>query len=358
MDLYAVILAGGIGSRFWPLSREKTPKQFLPIISEKSMIEETVQRLRPLFPEPNILIVSNAEQAKTIKDLLPYLLEDNMIVEPEGKNTAPSLMLATASIYLSNPSAVLAILPADHLIAHPEIFLKKLEAGGQLASQNQELITFGIPPSSPATGYGYIRFSKDDSIKIGNEDFYSVLEFKEKPDYNQAQQFLKEGNYYWNSGMFLWRAQTFASKLEEHAPTLYPYWLKILQALREKDTSGISEVFKEIPSISIDYALLEKALGVRMCIGHFGWSDVGSWSALGEIWDKDERGNAFRGNILPLDVDNCLIYNPGKLTALVGVQDIIVVNTENALLVCHRDSDQKVKDIVAALKGKNQKDYL
>jgi len=358
MDFFAVIMAGGVGSRFWPLSREKTPKQFLPIISEKSMIEETVQRLTPLFPESNILTISNAAQAQTIKALFPNLLEDNILIEPQGKNTAPSLLLATASIYLNNPSAVLAVLPADHLITDPETFLRKLTAGAHLASQNSELITFGIPPTSPATGYGYIRFSRNKPKHVQNENFYSVQEFKEKPDYEQAVHFLKEGTYFWNSGMFLWQAKTFAQKLEQHSPSMYTYWLKILEALKKKDLHGIANIFAEIPAISIDYALMEKASEVRMCEGSFGWSDVGSWSALSEIWNKDECGNTHRGIPLPLNAHNCLIYNPGKLTALIDVQDIIVVNTDDALLVCHKDSDQKVKELVNTLKKKNKKELL
>ena len=358
MDFFAVIMAGGVGSRFWPLSREKTPKQFLPIISDKSMIEETVQRLIPLFPESKILTISNAAQAQTIKSLLPNLLEENILVEPQGKNTAPSLLLATASIYLDNPSAVLAVLPADHLITDPETFLKKLTAGALLASQSPELITFGIPPTLPATGYGYIQFSQDNPTSVQNEKFFSVQEFKEKPDYEQAVHFLKEGNYFWNSGMFLWQAKTFAQKLEQHAPSMYSYWLNILEALEKKDSRSLSDIFAEIPSISIDYALMEKASGVRMCEGNFGWSDVGSWSALSEIWERDDQANTHRGQHLSFNAHNCFVYNPDKFTALIDVQDIIVVNTDDSLLVCHKDSDQKVKELVDTLKKKNQKDYL
>lgn len=358
MEFFAVILSGGVGSRFWPVSREKTPKQFLPIISEKSMIEETVQRLTPLFPETNILTISNAAQAQTIKTLLPNLLEDNILIEPQGKNTAPSLLLATARVYLNNPSTVIAVLPADHLITDPKAFLKKLKAGAQLASQNTELITFGIPPTSPATGYGYIQFSKDQPKCVQNEHFYAVQQFKEKPDYEQAVNFLKEGTYFWNSGMFLWQAKTFAQKLELHSPAMYTYWLKILTALKEKDIHGITDIFEDIPAISIDYALMEKASGVRMCEGNFGWSDVGSWSALGEIWKKDKHANACRGQHLSLHSQNNMIYNPEKFTALIGIQDIIVVNTDDALLVCHKDFDQKVKEVVTSLKNKNQDELL
>jgi len=259
---------------------------------------------------------------------------------------------------LINPSAVIAVLPADHLITDPELFLKKLEAGALLASQNSELITFGIPPTSPATGYGYIQFSTDKPLRIRDENFYSVQEFKEKPNFEQAVLFLKEGTYFWNSGMFLWQVKTFVKKLELYSPSMYTYWLQILEALTEKNLLAVSDIFEEIPAISIDYALMENASGVRMCEGNFGWSDVGSWTALSEIWEKDKHANAFRGQPLSLGTRNCMVFSPDKLTALVGLKDIIVVNTDDALLVCHKDFDQKVKEIVETLKKNKQEEFL
>lgn len=358
MEFFAVIMAGGAGTRFWPLSRKKTPKQFLPIISEKTMIEETVERLIPLIPESRILTISNADQAHSIKKLLPSFAEKNILIEPIGKNTAPSLLLATAKVYLENPEAVVAALPADHLITNPTLFLKKLEAGAEAASRESTLITFGIPPTGPATGYGYIQFSKENSLRIHGEDFYSVQEFKEKPDQELALQFLKEGNYYWNSGMFLWQAETFASKIEQHAPLMHEYWIKICDALKSQRRDRMIQIFKDIPSISIDYALMERAKEVRMCEGNFGWSDVGSWAALGEIWDSDGQGNACRGDSILIETHNCQVYNPEKLTALIGIKDVIVINSGDALLLCHKDLDQKVKDVVDHLKKKDKEEFL
>lgn len=358
MDFRAVIMAGGSGTRFWPLSREKRPKQFLPIISEKTMIEETVDRLTPLIPLDKIFTIANRQKTETIRSLLAGLPEANLLIEPLGKNTAPSLILATARIHLENPEAVVAALPADHLISEPSVLLKKLEAGALAAFKEESLITFGIPPSYPTTGYGYIQFLKDNPFRIKEEDFYEVQEFKEKPDFDKAKNFLAQGNYFWNSGMFIWKSSVFSQKLEQYAPEMYIYWGRILKALKEDDEAQIHATFDDIPSISIDYALMEKAKGVLMGEGNFGWSDVGAWSSLLDIWPLDEKGNALRGENIVSDSETCLLYNPQKLTALIGVKDLVVVDTEDALLICHKDSDQKVKDIVETLKKKHKKEYL
>jgi mannose-1-phosphate guanylyltransferase len=358
MNLYAIIMAGGIGTRFWPLSRKKSPKQFLPIISKATMIEETINRLLPLIPAQNITTIANAEQSQTIKSLFSEIPEDNILIEPQGKNTAPSLLLATAKIFLLNPDAVCAALPADHLIADAPLFLKKLEAGAEAADKGDSLITFGIPPTFPSTGYGYIQFAKEDPQQVQGENFYSVQEFKEKPDYEQAKAFCDAGNYSWNSGMFLWKAEVFAQKLEQHAPDWFLSWQRMCRALEDRDETQLSSIFEEISSTSIDYALMEKAKGVLMCEGNFGWSDVGAWSSLADIWVKDQNKNAVRGEAILLESEDCLVYNPEKLTALVGVKDIIVVNTPDALLICRKDQDQKVKDVVGELKKKGRTEYL
>jgi mannose-1-phosphate guanylyltransferase len=358
MDIRAVIMAGGAGTRFWPLSREKKPKQFLSIVSEKTMIEETIDRLGDKVPSNNIYTIASFEQTQVIRSLLPDLPEENLIVEPQGKNTAPSLMLATARIYLQDPQAVLAALPADHLIKDAPLFLNKLEAAAAAAAQGENLITFGIPPAHPETGYGYIRFSPEKPFHFLDEPFFPVHEFKEKPEYEQAKNFLEKGNYFWNSGMFLWRADTFVQKLEKYSPSMFIYWQKIIRALENKEKDRLASIFDEIPSISIDYALLEKAAGVLMGRGNFGWSDVGSWSSLADLWPKDEDGNALKGESIILDSKNCLLYNPHKLTALIGVKDIIVVDTENALLITQKNMDQKVKEVVNKIKQKGKLNYL
>lgn len=358
MDLYPVIMAGGVGTRFWPLSRRSRPKQFLPIVSERTMVEETVFRLLPEVPISNIYTIANPGQSQAIRDLIPGLPEGNLLVEPQGKNTAPSLLLASATIYLKNRDAVVAALPADHLIQDTRRFLKKLVAAAHAAAQGPHLVTFGIPPAFPATGYGYIQFSQDRSQDIDGEAFFKVQAFKEKPDQETAAAFLKAGNYAWNSGMFVWRASVFAEKLDQYAPGMFAYWTQILEALRDGDGTRIASIFAEIPSLSIDYALMEKAQGVLMARGDFGWSDVGAWSALADILPGDKAGNTVRGKAMILDSEGCLVYNPKKFTALVGVKDLIVVDTPDVLLICRKDQDQRVKDIVAEIQKKGENDYL
>lgn len=354
----AVIMAGGSGTRFWPLSRKSRPKQFLPIVGRKTMLEETVDRLSPLIPWRDVYAVANLEQTKTIRAVLPAWPRENLLVEPLGKNTAPSLILATAKIYLQDPRAVVAALPADHLIRDPALFRKKLRAGAAAASRGETIVTLGIPPSHPATGYGYICFDKERTRKVSGESFFAVREFKEKPNARLARLFLKKGNYYWNSGMFLWRADVFARVLEKYAPSLYPFWGKILEALRRGNKQAIATTFRQMPSISIDYALMEKAEGVLVCEGNFGWSDVGAWSSLAQVWNQDEMGNASKGEYIALEAQNCLIYNPESLTALVGVKDLIIVNTEDGLLICPKSQDQKVREIIEVIKKTARTNYL
>jgi mannose-1-phosphate guanylyltransferase len=358
VDLHAVIIAGGKGTRFWPLSRARMPKQFLPIASSRTMLEETVRRILPLVPPKKILTVANAAQTKIIARLLPRFPKGNLLVEPAGRNTGPSLLLAMARIFLKNPDAVVAVLPADHVITDIPTFLKKMEAAAAAAASEEALIIFGVPPTFPSSGFGYIHCRKENFRNILNEKFFEVASFKEKPSYDQALEFIREGNHFWNSGMFIWRAGVFARKMENCAPDFHEYWLKVLDAVKSKSKEKLEAVFKEIPAISIDYALMEKARGVLACEGNFGWSDVGAWSALAGIWDTDAEGNAVVGESVILDCRNAICYNPGKLTALLGVEDLIVINTKDVLLVCRKDQDQRVKEILEILTKKGKGEFL
>jgi mannose-1-phosphate guanylyltransferase len=348
-DIRVVIMAGGSGTRFWPLSRKRSPKQFLPITSSRTMIEETVRRVLPLVPRTKIHTVANADQTRTIRRLLLRIPERNFLVEPQGRNTAPSLILATAWVYLQNPEAVVAVLPSDHLIADPEAFLKRFEAAATAAAVEDALVTFGVRPTFPSTGFGYIRFHRDKARRISGDAFYDVASFHEKPSLETALEFLKSGNYFWNSGMFLWRADVFARKLDLYAPEFSAFWTRMLDALRSKSKTALATLFAEIPATSIDYALMERAKGVLVTEGDFGWSDVGAWSALSDIWEKDGAGNAIKGDPVVLDSENVICYSPGKVAALVGVKDLIVVDTKDALLICRKDQDQRVKEILDIL---------
>jgi mannose-1-phosphate guanylyltransferase len=358
LDIRVVIMAGGSGTRFWPLSRANRPKQFLPVTGRRSMLEETVERLRPLVPPGNIYTVADAAKTRTIVRLLPRLHSRNLIVEPEGRNTAPSLVLAAARIHAENPAAVIVVLPSDHLIRDVPVFLRQLEAGCRTADARRALVTFGIPPAFPSTGYGYIRASEKPAGRSGGFYFHDVASFEEKPPLKKARKFIRAKNYTWNSGMFIWRADVFALKLKTHAPDYAVGWDRLLAAFGKGSLRAAASAFKSLPAKSIDYALMEKASGVLVFPARFGWSDVGSWSSLLNVWPRDARGNAARGGVFAAESSGNLVYNPGRLTALIGVENLIVVNTEDALLVCRRDMDQRVKDVIEELKRRKNKPLL
>jgi mannose-1-phosphate guanylyltransferase len=360
IDIRAVIMAGGSGTRFWPLSRKRRPKQFLPIVGSRSMLEETAERIRPLIPRARIYTVANAAQTKVISRLLPRIPKDNLIVEPRARNTAPSLLLATARVYRRNPRAVVAVLPSDHLIADAPAFLKTLQAAAAAALRTKALVTFGIPPTFPSTGYGYIHFRRDGARTIGGEAFHPVESFREKPDAATAAKFLRSGDYFWNSGMFVWRADAFADALARHAPALRIFWDHILESLGAGPAGKrrLAAVFDEVPSISVDYALMEKAEDVLVAKGDFGWSDVGAWSSLADIWPADGAGNAAKGEVAAVDSGGTICYNPGRLTALIGVRDLVIVNAGDALLVCRKDQDQRVREIIELLSKKGRAELI
>ncbi len=354
----AVILAGGRGTRFWPLGREGRPKQFLPIAGRRTMVEDTVARLRPLVPAARTLLVADAGQSRTLRRLFPRLPRASFVVEPLARNTAPSVMLATARVWLEDPSAVVAVLPADHLVRKPAEFRRKLRAAAAFAASGQSFVTFGVRPTYPATGYGYIRFDRRGAVRAGGEAFSPVRAFREKPERKAAEKLIAAGNCAWNAGMFVWRADAFAAKLERYAPELRPAWSGMVDALRRRDGAALRRVFERVPAVSIDYALMEKARGVFVCEGDFGWSDVGAWSSLFGVWPADGAGNVSRGDVLAIDAERCLVYNPGRLTALVGVRDLVVVEAGGALLVCPAGQDQRVRDVVAAVRKGKKRRYL
>ncbi len=356
--LNAVIMAGGSGTRFWPLSRKRSPKQFLPIAGRRTMIEETFFRVRPLVPPSRVFTIANAAQSRTIRRLLPALPAANTLVEPRGRNTAASLILATAHVFLRNPEAVVAVLASDHIITDAPLFLKKLAAAAEAAASTESLVTFGVRPTYPSTGYGYIQFSREGGREVAGEPFFPVLAFREKPSLETAAGFLKSGDYVWNSGMFLWRASVFARALERDSPEFFVFWRRTLEALQKRSKASLAKIFDEIPALSIDYALMEKAKGTIVCAGDFGWSDVGAWSALADLWPRDGQDNARRGEVLAVESRGNVVYNPGRLTALVGVDDLVVVQTKDALLICRKERDQDVKKVLDLLANSGKTEYL
>ncbi len=347
MDLYAVIMAGGIGARFWPRSKKRSPKQLLKIIGEQTMIQETFSRINGLVPKENILIVTNEIQKPGIVEQLPEIPPENIIVEPFGRNTAACIGLASVIIQRRSPDAVTFIMPSDHIIRDNERFIDTLKKAAQFSYENQALVTIGIQPTKPETGYGYIQIDEDS----GKNNVFKVLTFAEKPNYATAVSFIKSGDFFWNSGMFIWKIDTIMSEINRFMPDLYEGLIEIQNNLENTAFQNIlSDIYGKLRSISIDYGIMEKSERVFLVKGQFTWSDVGSWEAVYEISEKDQDGNVKVGSIYTDMALDSYIYSPDKFTAVIGLDNIIVINTSNALLICKRDKAQDVKNVIDFLK--------
>jgi mannose-1-phosphate guanylyltransferase len=338
---HAVIMAGGIGSRFWPLSRNQRPKQFLDILGTgHTLIQMTYDRLSQFIPKENIWVVSHVDYFDLIKVQLPGIDNSNILLEPMRKNTAPCLMYAASAISKRNPDALMFVAPSDHLIVNEALFISDvLSAFSFIENQEKHLLTFGIQASRPDTGYGYIHFSPDNSLQ---SEIYPVNQFVEKPDHNTALVYLQSGNFVWNSGMFLWSCKTFLSEMSNHSNILY-------QQFEHFDlNSNVLAIYNQCDSISIDYALMEKTDKAVVKTVDFGWSDLGTWGSLYQLKSHDDSQNSINGTLIHIDeTSNCIIENSGKqLIAIQGLEDFIVVNTEDVLLICQKSSEQKIKDLV------------
>jgi mannose-1-phosphate guanylyltransferase len=356
--MFAVIMAGGKGSRFWPRSRDKMPKHLLDIQGERTIIRETVDRIRPLVPPERTLVVTGRSHAAELIRQLPEIPAENIIIEPVGRNTAPCIGLAALHIQKRVPDAVMLVLPSDHRIDDEIAFRRVLDAAGKVAAEGNSLVTIGIRPTGPETGYGYIE--QGDSFPAdGDGEILRVRSIREKPPLDQAREFLRQGRFLWNSGMFVWKASTILGAIERFLPELHAGLMQIREALgTEREEEIVGEVYSAQKAVSIDYGVMEKAEDVLVVPGDFGWSDLGSWDALWEVSGKDENGNAVRGDFVGIDAGNSLVHSPGKLVALVGVRDLLVVETNDALLICRRGRSQDVRKIVEALEKDNKKEYL
>jgi mannose-1-phosphate guanylyltransferase len=356
--MYAVIMAGGVGTRFWPRSRFKRPKQLLKILDEQTMLQATVSRLDRLISEDRIYIVSTEPQIEEIRKQLPFLRSENLLFEPKGKNTAPCIGLAATILKHRDPDAVMAVLPADHRIKNENQFRKVLSTAGVTASKRDCLVTIGINPTYPSTGYGYIQVNgKVD--EINDIDVFKVKTFAEKPDLTTAHRFLKSGDFLWNSGMFVWKVNVILKEIEESLPELYDGLLEIERYLgTESQDEVIKKVYCQIKSISIDYGVMEQAENVYVLKGEFDWNDVGSWEEIYKISSPDENQNVIIGNHFTKDTKGCLIDSTNRFIATLGVENLIIIDTDDALLVCQRDMAQNVKDLVDAMKRKNLDQYL
>ncbi|MBI1912018.1 MAG: mannose-1-phosphate guanylyltransferase/mannose-6-phosphate isomerase [Deltaproteobacteria bacterium] len=346
--VYAAILAGGIGSRFWPLSRETTPKQVLKVVGDESLLKSTIRRLSPLVSPERVMIVTNSKQAEIIRLHLSYdgkELNPGYIIEPMGKNTAPAIGLAAMELYKKDPDAVMAVLPADHVINDGKQFRDAMKAGIE-AARSGHLVTFGIVPTCPETGYGYIKALPKAVKKINGYSVRAVEKFVEKPDIKRAKQYVKNGGYFWNSGIFLWKAERILQELKLHLPDIY----EKLHCVT--DAQSLIENYKLLKDISIDHGIMEKAKDVVVIPASFPWSDMGSWSSFGEILEPDENGNLIKGRVVDIGSENSIILGCDRAVATIGLKDIILVDTPDATLVCPKERAQEVKDVVNILKKK------
>ncbi|WP_026485645.1 mannose-1-phosphate guanylyltransferase [Caldanaerobius polysaccharolyticus] len=353
-----VIMAGGKGERFWPKSRIKMPKQFLKLYGDRTMIQQTVDRLKKVMPIKNIFVVTNIDYAEIISDQIPDLPTGNILIEPMGKNTAACIGLAALHTQRLGEDSIMVVVPSDHVIKDEETYISVLKSAIEKAKAGDNLVTIGIKPSHPETGYGYIKFRKLTKEIINKNPVHKVEQFVEKPDYDTAVRYVESGNYLWNSGMFIWKTSAILNAIYRYMPELN----KALNTIREYfDTDKIEQVlyeeYSKLESISIDYGVMEKAQNVYVVPGDFGWDDVGSWTSIERLYEKDENGNVIRGNVVSVDTKKCIITGSEKLIATLGIEDVIIVDTEDALLICSKDKAQDVKEVLKELK-KRKAEYL
>jgi len=349
--MFGIILAGGSGSRLWPLSRELYPKQLLNLNSDKSLLQSTFERLSSFMPKKNIISITNTKHSSNVKMQLGEICEGSVVLsEPVSKNTAPAIALATKYIMeSSNSDPVILVVPSDHLIENKNKFLSTVKKGEKLAEQGY-IVTFGIEPNYPETGYGYINVSSE---KL--ESGFKVKEFVEKPDSKTAEKYLKAGTYFWNSGIFMFKASVMFSEIEKSAP-------EIAKISKEFDFANTDEIpyinFDKMPNISIDYAVMEKSDRIALVKLESDWNDLGSWQSIYDISKKDKNGNVFIGHTLDKDSKNSFVYSSSKIVATIGLEDTVIVETEDAILACKKDRTQDVKYIYDKLKQQNDNTHL
>lgn len=358
--LYAVIMAGGVGSRLWPRSRTAEPKQFLDLLGPRTMVQETVDRLEPLIPLERVLVVVGEDHASTVRAQVRGLPEENIILEPGPRGTAPCIGLASVLLQQRDAAATMAVCPADHLIRDAAGFRQAVSAAAELAQDNY-LVTLGIRPDHPHTGYGYIQ--RDAPLgEVNGLPTFQVRRFTEKPDAGTAQDFVDSGEYYWNGGIFIWRAATILAEMATLLPRLHAELQPVSDAWDSpRRMEVLAAAWDRVPRTTIDYGVMEKAARVAVVPVDMGWDDVGSWATLSGLVPGDEQGNAVHGQGRPLLLDTSGTYvytSAGRLVATVGLEDFVVIDTPDALLICPKDQAQAVRDVVDRLKADGLEEYL
>ena len=343
--LYVFIMAGGSGERFWPASRTATPKHLLRLLGEQTLLEQTLRRFEGIVPWEQVFVLTNAAQLAATRDAVPFLPSENIVAEPAKRDTAPAAALATAIANSHNPDAIAALFPADSMIHNTAAFQSQIQSATEFVSCNDLIFTFAIRPTHAATGFGYLKLGAPVTTKPSQE-ILVVEKFVEKPDAKKAQDFVAEGCYGWNAGMFLWKAATFLCECERQQPELAAFisgFPKNNSA--EAVSSYLGDIFASLPKISVDYAIMENAHNVAASWADFDWDDVGSWTALPTHLGKDDSGNTFKGPVLQIDSSRNIVVAGQRTVALCGVQDLIVVETPDAILVCHRNAAESIKKL-------------
>lgn len=352
--VYAVIMAGGSGTRFWPKSTSSLPKQFLNLFGDGTMIQNTAKRIEDIIPQERIIVVTNEKYVSIVRDQLPKVPQDNIVGEPVAKNTAPCVAIAAELIRKKDPNGVMVVLPADHHITEPEKFTNILSSAVSKAESGDFLVTIGVEPSRPETGFGYIHSDSSSKEELGGNSVLTVKAFTEKPNEVVAKQFVESGDYFWNSGMFIWKAETVLKEIATQLPAMYEELEQSsVEFFGSSHNAAVNDFYYACESISIDYGIMENAQSVYVVPGDFGWNDVGSWTAVYELAKKDSQGNSVQTlNATFADTTNSLVLSSGeKMISVVGLDNVAVVETEDAILVCNLDKAQGVKEIVDQLKG-------
>ncbi|QQL51315.1 mannose-1-phosphate guanylyltransferase [Mucilaginibacter ginkgonis] len=358
-NYYAIIMAGGIGSRFWPISRTSHPKQFIDILGTgKTLIQQTYDRFLKICPQENIYIVTNENYSDLVKTQLPGISDHQILTEPVMRNTAPCVAYGSFKIENLNPDAILAVAPSDSLILDEPKYIESVNLSMETAAKNDCLITLGIKPSRPDTGYGYIQYND----QLLNGDFHKVKTFTEKPSLDIAKTFLQSGDFLWNAGIFVWSAKSIVKAFEKYLPDMTDIFADARSVYNtENERQHISNAYQQCTNISIDYGIMEKADNVYVLPSEFGWSDLGTWTSVYQLAEKDYVGNAVipSEKVIMYDSSNCMVNVPGeKLVVLQGMHDFIVVEANNTLMICPRDQEQSVKQIVADVKQKFGNKYI
>jgi mannose-1-phosphate guanylyltransferase len=358
-NYYAIIMAGGIGSRFWPISRTSHPKQFIDILGTgKTLIQNTYDRFLKICPKENIFVVTNESYAGLVKKQLPNMDDQQILTEPVMRNTAPCVAYGCFKIETMNPNAAIVVAPSDHLILDEAAFVTAIEKSLKTATAQNCLITLGIKPSRPDTGYGYIQYT-DQTL---NEEFHKVKTFTEKPTADIAKTFIQSGDFLWNAGIFVWSAKTIVEAFNNYLPEMHEIFAEARSVYNsDQEKAFVHKIYQRCINISIDYGIMEKASNVYVLPSEFGWSDLGTWASIYQLADKDYVGNAVipSDKVIMYDSSNCMVNVPGeKLVILQGLHDYIVVESNNSLLICPRDQEQNIKQVVADVKSKFGSKYI